>query len=546
MNHTTKKILSMLLVLCMVLGIAACGTKKETNKASESTTSSNTVSSSETAKEESKETVVEEPKDPVTITYYYCGIGEQEYTGEVEEKLNEILKGLEGYEHITIDLMPYALADYVSGFTLAQANGDQIDLVSNFMLDVPTMVKNGDLMPLDDLMVQFPGVTSELPDWMVNYGKVFGTQYYIPTQQQAAKLSFFYMPEDYLNMYYEAEGKTRADVSATIQLGTVEEKLDMYEAMLLAVREGTGLDTKYLHPNLLPRGWVNTDDIDSDDGMFVLIEGQDEVVYWPLTEAYQTISKRYWDWKQAGYLHPEAQTIKSSDFTNGNFMNDEAIIFSSGTNACSEEDYAAMRTYETFACDAIRITPHPYIPSKYAAGGISIYADCEHPEEAMMIMELLNTKKGAEFYNTFVWGLEGIHYEWVDESVPRIKTLEYDGTQADDSASYGAWSWNTGNSFNAWLNQSSTNDNWFKYIDEEIHNGADTAVSPASGITWDLSGVEDQLSQIKAVYKEYKDMLPYVENWDAKYEEFVSKLKAAGVEEVLDVLNKQLKDHMAK
>lgn len=531
-----KKLIAALLAASMLLSMIGCGKEAEKDK----TQAENTTETVGT--EGSEETETAEPKEPVTITYRYCNmVGEQEYTDQVEEKLNEILKGIDGYEHITIDLIPGN--DYATEFTLAQASGEQIDLFSTFGLDMTTLVSNGDVMSLEDLLAAHPGVVSDIPDWLVEMGKIFGTQYMIPTYQQAAKLMFLYMPTVYLDMYYEATNSTREDVANTLQYGTIDEKLDMYEEMLVAIREGTGKDTKYLGAWSLPRDWFNLDDINADDGNLTILEGQGGPVYWPLTEEYRTIQKRVWEWYHSGLMHPDALTYKRSDYINNNFLNDEAVIMGTISNACSEENMAKQMT-DQVEVDAFRLTSHAYIPAKWAAGGNAIYTDCEHPDEAMMIIELLMTEKGKEFYNTLIWGIEGIHYEWVDKENERIETLEFSGSQGDASCSYTTWNWNTGNTFMGWKNQSVA-DGFTEYIENEIHGAADTVISPVMGITWDLSSIKDQLAQCKAVDEEYGKSLYAADDFDARYEEYVQKLEAAGVQEVIDCVTEQYNNYLA-
>lgn len=160
------KVASLFLAVVLSLGLCACGGK-----------------SSKTKKVSAKRST-----EPVTITYYYSsGAGTQQYTQKVQDKLNEILANIEGYENITIELHPYG-SSYLRDFTLAQATGVQIDLVNVYGLNRSSTIKNGDLMELDDLMNEFPDMVESLPDWVMNYGKLFGHQYYIPSYQQAANL----------------------------------------------------------------------------------------------------------------------------------------------------------------------------------------------------------------------------------------------------------------------------------------------------------------------------------------------------------------------
>ena len=215
-----KKMLVALLCMCFGIGtLAGCGSEEVQH---EETKTSNVETKESESAIDSSEIVKEEPKEPVTINYYYMnGVGEQQYTNQVEDVLNEILKGMEGYEHITIDLHPSK--DFATDFTLAQAAGEQIDLVATFGLDLNTLIPNGDFLPLDDLLENNPAVVSEYPDWLVDMGKMYGSQYVIPSYQQAANEMFVYMPVKYLDMYYSKTGKTEEDIRKILNSGSIEE-----------------------------------------------------------------------------------------------------------------------------------------------------------------------------------------------------------------------------------------------------------------------------------------------------------------------------------
>ena len=139
-----------------------------------------------------------------------------------------------------------------------------------------------------------------------------------------------------------------------------------------------------------------------------------------------------------------------------------------------------------------------------------------------------------------VYGLEGVHYEKVDDT--HITTLEYDSTQGGVDTSYAAMKWIMGNTFNAYLNQGcSEREN---ELAMEINESADNTISDIMGFRIDISAVETQLSQISAVKAEYSSALAYgvmgVDGWEAYFDEFVQKIETAGLQTVLDEFQSQL------
>ena len=483
-------------------------------------------------------------EEPVLITYYTeNSSGEQEYTQQVADKLSEILqeKGI----NVKIELHPFASSSYQTGFTLAQTSGEQIDIFTTYDIDFTTECENGSVMPLDDLLAAHSDVVAEVPEWLVKMGRVNGTQYYIPTYQQATNGYYFLAPNEYL----EAANLDIEDVRKVMNSGSMTDKLDLIEKYCRDVRSATGKDTKWITmPAFWNLFWVEY--IDSNYGDLILREGGDGPEYWPLTEDAKTMYEYAAKWYQEGLIHPDVATYTSSDYTNANFLNDESLIFTIIENTSSEEMALSSRAWTAEIPSSIcMMFDHWYIGSKWAAGGNAIFATCEHPDEAMEVIRMLMTKEGEEFYNTLVWGIEGIHYEWVDRSVPRIKTLEYDSSQAASTCTYDCRKWMVGNTFNCWLNQAMTDDNFYTWLLDNVHNAESTTTSVMMGYTWDLQSTEDQRAACQAVRKEYQDSLNkgiYGADWEAKYDEYIDKLNAAGVQDILDSVTEQYNSYVGK
>ena len=152
------------------------------------------------------------------------------------------------------------------------------------------------------------------------------------------------------------------------------------------------------------------------------------------------------------------------------------------------------------------------------------------------------TELGTEIYNTLVFGLEDVHYTRSAEDPERIETLEYSGAQGGVDTSYAAYRWVMGNTFNAWKNQAILDDD--EAIALEYNNSPETHVSELVGFAPDLSSVQSNFDQVMAVQEEYLHQLLTgqggVDGWEAMYEEYAAKLEAAGVDIVIEELQKQL------
>ena len=66
------------------------------------------------------------------------------------------------------------------------------------------------------------------------------------------------------------------------------------------------------------------------------------------------------------------------------------------------------------------------------------------------------------------------------------------------------------------------------------------------GYTWDLTDLRAKIDDLKTIDDEYFDQLLNGINgdkWESVYNEYMTKLKKAGVQEVLDNLTKQYNDY---
>lgn len=253
-------------------------------------------------------------------------------------------------------------------------------------------------------------------------------------------------------------------------------------------------------------------------------------------------------WYDDGLIHPDYLTIKDSEtnFTGKNMLNPVSYCFTMANGAGSEEIVSAqLSTTYGFDVVAIPIWNNYYIQNAWGAGGDGITAKCKNPKEAMRLLELMNTEEGAALYNMVVYGLEGVHYEKIDET--HIKTLEYDGSQGGADTSYAAMKWIMGNTFHAYLNQGCADGE--NEIALEINESKDNAVSPLMGFRVDIKPVENEISQMTAVMKEFNATVSGgvmgTAGWQAKYDEFVNKLEAAGMSKVLAEIQRQVDAFLA-
>ena len=540
-----KKIIALLSVLTLVLGmLAGCGTQNTPAEKTEETKAQETGTDKTTPDKETQTS--EEGKEPVTITYWYCnGVGEQEYTDDVEAELNKILAETPGYEYITIDLVP--CNDYATDLTLALSSGTQVDLISTPDYGAFEKVALGEYLPLDDLVAANPEITADLPDWFMEYGKKDDTLYFIPNYQQMANTLFWGTPVEYI----DAAGYTTDEVTEIIQSGDMERNIALELDLLKAARD-MGKDAYMRIANFGDTrryiGYSNTL-LNFDWNSNLYFDLTDETVKW--TEDCDWVRDWYKhaaQFSKDGTTYPNEADNKEffggsiDKFLTGDHVFSSILTAGYGTSEMVSEQWTKRFGIEMFACITVK---NIILPPENAAGGVAIASNSAYPEEAAKVLALLFNGKYKQFYNTLAWGIEGIHYNKLGDD--QIETLEFTGSQGGAETTYCYHKWRGGNTFNCWNNQSLTEEQE-QYLLKEINEGENT-ITTLGGFIFDKEDVQTQIEQCTAVSEEYRTTLSTGmkgEAWEKYYEEYIGKMELAGIRDIIDAYNTQLNTYLGK
>lgn len=539
-----KKAIVLLLCLVMTFSITGCGKSGGNQGKDAETTKGNSGEGTPAA----TSAVKEEPKEPVTLEWYYRGNGVQKDSELVEDKLNEMLKSYEGLEHVTVHLNSYPATEYPNAVTLAQSSGKQIDILNTVNLTFSKEVENGTFIPLNDYVNSTLDLKNALPDWLWDLGSIDGNIYIVPNYQRAANMMYLTTPKEYLDKYGDEQKLTQVLQNPS---STPREIAAVLEEYLLAVRKGEG-DTKYIRPigdfYSSEFGFLPYYDNVYDSNMYVKFADEKKVGFLSnldsMSEIYQISAEQY----EKGLVHPDILTLEANitDYEKQNMMNDVSFIFCMTNGAGDSQTVSASYSASYgFDCVSIPLKSEYFVKNVWAAGGNGVTASSKHPEEAMKFIEAMTTEKGKDLYNLVVYGIEGVHYTKVGDDL--INTLEYSTSQGGIETSYAAMKWIMGNTFNAYLNQGALANE--KEIALEVNNNPNNIISDLIGFTPKKENVETELEQVKAVWTEYHMALSAgvlgTKGWQSYYEEYEKKLTAAGLPTILEDFQKQLDEFYA-
>ena len=533
-----KKTLALLLALAMTAGMMGCGQKA----ANESTKAPDAAPGTTAAGEPGTEAAA--PKDPVLLEWYYRGNGQQQDTEEVEARVNELLKGYPGLEHVSININCFPAADYATQVGLAQTSGSQIDILNSVSLNFTQQVEDGNWMPMEDYISD--ELRAELPEWLWELGSVDGHIYMVPNYQNAFNAGFMFFPKEYMDKYGNYDEMYATLTNWDLSLADKAAALEDY---VMAARAGEG-DTKYA--NTLENGnatgilgFYFITPFDHLGNNFIIENGTDTVSYAYTTETYKEMWSIYADWYDKKIFAPDGAATDHLNYRNEKMMEETSYVYSCNESVGDPESVAKSYSERWgFEVVAIPTQQYNYIPNSWGAGGNGISSTCEHPEEAALFIEALTTGTdlGREIYNTMVFGIEGKHYTKDANDPDRIVTIEYDGTQGGVDTSYAGLKWILGNSFYAYKNQAVL-DGYFENI-KKYNESPDTVASSHNGFVVSTTNVSKQLEQINAVIAEYTSVLQNgtigSAGFEAYYQEFIDKLNTAGLKEVIADYQAQL------
>jgi putative aldouronate transport system substrate-binding protein len=156
----------------------------------------------------------------------------------------------------------------------------------------------------------------------------------------------------------------------------------------------------------------------------------------------------------------------------------------------------------------------------------------KNPERALMLLEVLNNNTTGDpfnrFYNTLCFGIEGVH--WTTDGT--FRTLTDTGAERYNTNS----EWMFASNFQAIPLDGQPADVW----EQTIVVNQEALVSPLCGFLFDAEPVKGEVGACSAVIQEYVRPLSLGVVTEAEYEEFLTRLDAAGADTVITEMQAQV------
>jgi putative aldouronate transport system substrate-binding protein len=249
----------------------------------------------------------------------------------------------------------------------------------------------------------------------------------------------------------------------------------------------------------------------------IRMDDKDFIVYWyPELDKQSRLDTR--DWYEKGYIRQDCVTVQddSADIKAGKYASYMGVIKPGGE---------AEQATRTGGIEHVQIAVQtPFISNTASRATMTaLSSTTKKPEAAIKMVEVMNSD--AEVYNMLNFGIEGVNYNLVGGFVEEIP----------DSGYFYNTAWAIGNQFNAILKVGQQPGIW-----EETDKINRTAtVSPISGFSFNPENVTSETAQIAAVIEEYR-FIEYGDDFEAKFDEYQTKLVQAGIGRFCEEVQKQL------
>lgn len=483
-----KKLFALLLTVGLILSFTGCGTGKK------KTADGNVP----------------------TLTWYVPGDA-QDDTALINEEASKITREKIG---ANIEIRFIDTGAYKERMSMNMASSTTFDLCFvGYLYPYSEAVNMGGLMEIGDLLNKYAKDTlNSMPDYALDAVTTENGIYAVPNQQIMGFGGAYFLRKDLAEKY-------------NIDIENVK-NMDDVELIAKTIKDN--------EPELVPAMCPTAGDFRYKDGMDSKVEAiviSSPTIWWDVEKEkvipfYEVPGLRDGaakmnEWYKNGYLRQDI-AINSDSGWGDSYSRAGRYAIVSETNKPGILSEIKNRTgYEyvqLFATPAIMAYNSPL------ATATAVSRTSKHPEEAVKFLNLINTDK--ELYNIICYGIEGKHYKYENERVTLIENSGYE-PNAD---------WKFGNQFNALLKEGQADDDWEKT--KEINDSAVKA--PFMGIFFNTDDILTETAQIAKINAKYVDGLidTGVQHPDEYWDDYISEMKKAGIDKVVDSYQKQIDNFM--
>lgn len=502
-----KKVIGIIAMLMAVLMLfAACGTGGGNKQA---TTAETTAAASTAA----ASTAPAEP--PTELVMYFLTNGSIPADLQlVEDEVNKVVTPL---INAKIKMNYINMGAAAQQFNLMLSSGENFDLFMTPPRQYLNYVSQGKLQEIGPLLDKYgQGVKEALGDYLKGSlvsGKIYGVR---PMSDFAGGRCLL-IRQDMVDKY-------KLDLSV---VKTIPDAEKIWKAIKDQDPKATPLQTSGNGAVAQIESFISTID-GLGDSLGVLLNSGDNlnVVNYYETEVYKNNVTMLRDWYKKGYIIQDAATTQDAQFQILSSGRAYAYFTGSKPGIAQQDGNTA----------GLQLAYVPLTKQGSSTSNITLFQWCvpnasKNAEKAVQMLNLMYTN--ADLENLLCWGIEGKHY--VKKADGLIGFPE--GVTAQTSGYNVQMAWQFGNEFLTHVWEGNPPDLWKQTQDWNKN----AQISKAMGFSYDPNPVKTEVAACTNVVGQYgKPLGCGAVDVDKVLPEFISKLKAAGIDKIVAEKQKQL------
>lgn len=479
-----------------------------------------------------------------TVQIWMGGPGKQKDADKVWAAFNELLKKY--VPNTTVEFSFFDNASYGEKFTQMLAGEEPVDLAwTGWLVNIPNNVKDGNLMPLDDLIANYGKDIVEVMGQSVMDAHVYndGKTYAIPSWQglYGGRWSQYYVTDivnkiadkDWVKKMQAAAWKFNEEPTAA----NLNALMDLMEKYYAAAEANDMLGAGHCIRTLNGWNWALGIDYNAASKSVVVLRGDDEFKHFNQYDG--DLAEAYWSrmasWFDKGWIRKDFMSAEGlSEIKDGKITANTYISYMDGY--WTEATVKATSDKWGLDVTAITCSSFGYVQQGYATSmGIPYCAD--EPERAMMVLNAIYAN--PDLYNLLIFGIEGEHYT---VNADGTITTPYSGNNASSADAYGLPRWYIGSCKNSLINNGTEPDYYASL--EKMEKDPSTRVSHWLGYVNDSSIYADWQPAITAAKKKYGEGNNVIAagsaGWKAVHEAWMKEMEEAGEYKKAEAIQKRV------
>ncbi|HHV12476.1 MAG TPA: ABC transporter substrate-binding protein [Clostridiales bacterium] len=450
---------------------------------------------------------------------------------DVENAVNEITEPKIN-THVNLEFIDGGT--YADKVSLKMISNEKMDLLLTMPIQAAgfsSLVAQNQLLPLDDLLTEYAPELLETVGDFVKATSYNGHIYAVPNYRVLNSNSYLIMRKDILdNLGLTEKAKNLSSWSEYEEI--IDAVCKNYDIAGISQTDGDGTI-------ITEQGnWTDKDvfaeneayDTLGDTYKIIAVDPDTNTVFnYFASERYRAMLERVNSWYQKGYVYKDSATSEEQ----GDTLIKNNVTFSTCVNSeiGVEISRKSSTGYDVVCPEVVKgiITTGSCTKFTWA-----VPVTATEPEAAAKFMNLLFTD--ADINNLLAWGIEGKDY------IVKDGVATYPEGVDASNVSYHTADFLYGNQFliYPWEGVASN----FREVAKADMEAAET--SKYLGFSCDTTNITNEITAVYNVIQEYKSGLESGSVGLERYDEFISKMEAAGVDKVVAEYQKQLDAWLAQ